>query len=1066
MTEMIEILKDLLLMTAILSTATASAFDLSDDYNLSFEKDDIGYEGVPMRWTFQPSPTVICQITEKCPKGKDAAGNKCLMVDYTKAVPGDKSRFFLSDFMAIDPNCKYTYSFRLKTEGQTDKGFGVSVGTLYFDKNKTAITPKIYDRRYQITNKGNTEWAQYRNELSPAPGMESNDFESSQIPPEAKYVRLMFLSYGYNKKYWIDDFRLEPSRATAGTFAQGDTKIAHAVASKDKVSINGRLSEKIWSDEGNWNSGFIRTVCNESDAQPVPDTGRTRFKVAYDDKNIFLGIACDSPNIDNIRSSRHEHNSMDVFSDEDIEVFIDCSGERKGFYQIAVNPSGSFTELCYGVKHALGLEVATARTASGWTAEISIPRDRLWQLFTEAGSRVDRYLWNINICRHQPGVPDNQCYSAWNFTGNGFGSANAMGIMLFEKNGTVLSSRIDDTCLQIKNLEEANKRLLEKSSVCSIQNEQSKFHEAVKFLKDLKQAIPAETAIPDHILSRYLSEIDAMPGQINKGFQTLKRISLAFPKEREEYGYMIYEVPLLAPNDSDMYPSNGECKRLTIRIAGDEISSKRFSVFSRTELKDVTLKCGMLKNCNGEVIPESKIDLRTLKQWGSSHQADILITDERIKLDGYLEKYAGHTRFVANIPANSTKHFLMQVAVSSDIKPGSYEGFVSIVPAGAKATDLPICVEVLPFKLDRTDRFVGYFFTGVIFQPGGPPVGGQSFYNGLASENSLKEEFKHLADSGFNFIVVGGYANGPFNPDYVLKLLEVAGKAGMKNIALQGAEHFITADAVKKGMRKDSKTYQALEERIAKIAENARKNNIELYIYGADEPNSDIDILRNNIIFEIAKRQGLNTCTAIIFDDIREKVKDLDIVAMNYSAMTTGNSKLLDMVFRKEKLPYKKIICYANMPAAQTPIVRMTFGWYLFKSHMGGNVPWAYYSLWQNWKPFADNGKAEGELGAFNVFPTKDRPISTLKFEAAREGVNDLRYLEMLEKKMASGKDKEKITAYKKELDKMLETFSLLNSKGINSENYLISPQVYDDYRGKLQDMLVELYKDIPRGVK
>lgn len=1059
-----EIKKSLLMSAILCSTTGIMAIDLPDKSNLSFEMDSIGYNGVPAQWTFQPSSTVSYSISGEAPQA--AGGNKCLMVDYTKAVPDDSTRMFISDFIAIDPTQKYIYSFWLKTEGTTSKGFGVSVGTLYFDKDKIAITPKIYDNRYQIMHAGNREWAQYRKELLPAPGMKSNDFEPSQIPPGARYVRLTFLSYSYNKKYWIDDFRFEPLRATAGTFTQGDTKIARATANNDKILIDGKLSESIWSNTENWNSGFTRTACAESAARPVSDVSRTRFKVAYDENNVYLGIECNSPNTDNIKSKKLEHNSMDVFADEDIEIFLDCSGKRKSFFQIGLNPSGSFTELYYGVKHNLGLELATARTASGWTAEISIPRKKLWQIFTEADSSIDKYLWNINICRHQPGGTAEQCYSAWNFTGNGFGNINSLGILLFDKNEIVLSNRINDACLQIKTLRQDNTQLLSKSSVLAIQNEQAKIFEIEKFVKDLQQTMPNGAVVPDYILSRYLSEIDAMPEQINKSFQALKRFSLAFPKERENYGYMIYEVPLLAQNNSDMYPTNGECKRLTMRIAGDEINSKRFAVFAQKELKDITLKCSVLKNKSGAQFPANKVDLRVLKQWGSVHQADILVTDERVNLEGYLEKYAEHARFVTNIPANSTKHFLLQVAVSPDLAPGIYEGTVSIEPAGAKATNLPICVEVLPFKLDRTDRFVGFFFTGVIFQPNGPAVGGQSYYNGLGSENSLKEEFEHLSASGFNFLDVGCYANGPLNPDYVSKVLEIASKAGIKKIALEGADHLITPDAVKQGLNKDSKNYQVLEERIAKIAEIAKKNGIELYIFGADEPNNEIDILRNNLIFEIAKRHGINTMTAIIHDDIREKVNGLDVVSMNYLAMSAGNSKLLHMVSRKEKVPYAKTIYYANMAAAQTPMVRMAYGWYLFKSHMGGNVPWAYYALWQNWKPFVDNGKAEGENGAFNVFPTKDRPIPTLKFEAAREGVNDLRYLEMLEKKIACSKDKRKIKEYETELDKMLKTFSLLNTKGMNSENFLISPQVYDDFRNRIQNMLIELVKDNQTSIK
>jgi hypothetical protein len=62
-----------------------------------------------------------------------------------------------------------------------------------------------------VKNNGTTEWTQFSQELSPQTGGQANDFEASQIPSNAKYVRFFFLSYRYDKKYWIDDLRFEPA---------------------------------------------------------------------------------------------------------------------------------------------------------------------------------------------------------------------------------------------------------------------------------------------------------------------------------------------------------------------------------------------------------------------------------------------------------------------------------------------------------------------------------------------------------------------------------------------------------------------------------------------------------------------------------------------------------------------------------------------------------------------------------------------------------------------------------------------------------------------------------------
>lgn len=128
------------------------AQDLSDQYNPSFEVDDVGYRGVPTKWMFPASPTVSSEIIAESPE--IVAGKKCLLVDYSKAVPGDMTRTFLSKLIEIKPDKRYTYRFWLKTESQSNEGYGMSVGIVYFDKSKAELAPVVYDKRYQVMHAG------------------------------------------------------------------------------------------------------------------------------------------------------------------------------------------------------------------------------------------------------------------------------------------------------------------------------------------------------------------------------------------------------------------------------------------------------------------------------------------------------------------------------------------------------------------------------------------------------------------------------------------------------------------------------------------------------------------------------------------------------------------------------------------------------------------------------------------------------------------------------------------------------------------------------------------------
>jgi hypothetical protein len=209
------------------------AQDITEQYNLSFEADEVGYEGIPQQWTFQRSPTISYKITDECREG--AVGKKCLMVDYSNSIEGDSSRTFMSNFIEIDSTKKYTCSFWLKTEELTPRKFGVSVGVLYFDGNKNPIAPEVYENRYQVKNNGCTEWTLFSQDLSPQAGVPTNDFKPNQIPSNARYARLFFLSYGYDRKYWIDDFRFESVSSSFGAFEQKKIRIARAAAIKEIV---------------------------------------------------------------------------------------------------------------------------------------------------------------------------------------------------------------------------------------------------------------------------------------------------------------------------------------------------------------------------------------------------------------------------------------------------------------------------------------------------------------------------------------------------------------------------------------------------------------------------------------------------------------------------------------------------------------------------------------------------------------------------------------------------------------------------------------------------------------
>lgn len=1051
-------MRNLVIFALLCAGIEIMAIDLVDKYNLSFENGAPG-AGVPRGWSFPLSSTVTVEtVRGGAPR---EPGVQCLAIDYTKAIPADNCRILFSDFIPIDPGRKYIQSFWLKTDGRTAASFGVSVGRSFYDENKKQIwQSNYYGKCWLVRNYGPTDWEYFSAVLSP--GTNTVAWGNEEIPPQARYVRITINSSSYNKRYWIDAMRFEPSRISFGCSQPGDSRYVAAAEITTPPVIDGQLDDALWSNPDGWQSNFVRTVCPAEKAIVV--SNQTRFKVAKDKTAIYLAFQCYTSSPDAIKTSEHARNDLAVFADDDIEVFIDASGQRKNVLQIGINPSGSYAELFNGGPSSFAIEARTARTKTGWTAEIMIPLRRLMQLYQESGSDMHQYLWNINICRHQPLASAENRYSCWSYTGSGFYSKDALGLLLVKPSyKNALSYLLESAQSSIGQITQANAIPVTGTENRNVRLVHESLGEIAAFASLMDAAVKGADVVPAYQFARYATEINALPQAVESNYTALKRLSVALPPECAERGFAFFSLPLVENIDESRFPAPDEIiSSIFLRSARDEICAKHFAFFAQKEIRDITVTAGDLKGPAG-IIEKGNVDIRIVQPWGENQRADILATDLRIPFNGWLEGYNEKQRFLPLVPANSCKHFLVDVTVASNQPAGTYHGTISFA-VGDTVTRLPLTVEVLPFTLKRTKRNVGFFTRANLFDEHGPKRGtrGAQVNNGPLTEQSLYEDFHFIARSGFNFVHLQNLVSGVLNPDYTKKLLAISDRAGLQGVSLTGANWLITS-AVVTNKSQLATNREILSEKLRSIAAVAKAYpSLEVAIYGFDEPVNDTHVMINNVIFEEARKYSFKTTVATCHDDIRIKMHGLTTPVLGWTGVTwSGKNELIDSLFRGEKLPYDKVTIYANFYNTYKPLVRLTFGWYLYKSHLGGNMPWALYDMDKNWEPFYNPKDGEPmymdhQCASF-VFPTRDRPIPTLKFVAARSGVNDLRYLETLESFLADAKDVSRKSRVQARLDVMLKRFALYNPKGIQSENFLITAKTYDDFQEELRGMIMDM---------
>jgi len=126
-----------------------------------------------------------------------------------------------------------------------------------------------------------------------------------------------------------------------------------------------------------------------------------------------------------------------LYDEEVVEVFLDPVGDLAGYFEIEVNPLNAVLDLVLRRNRSgyakdfswrcEGLRTAVTKTATDWSAELSIPFRSLRDAPPRAGDR-----WRVNFCRidRPPGAPRE--LTAWSPTGRAsFHTPERFGILEF-----------------------------------------------------------------------------------------------------------------------------------------------------------------------------------------------------------------------------------------------------------------------------------------------------------------------------------------------------------------------------------------------------------------------------------------------------------------------------------------------------------------------------------------------------------------------------------------------------------------------------------------------------------
>jgi hypothetical protein len=174
----------------------------------------------------------------------------------------------------------------------------------------------------------------------------------------------------------------DPSIVTAGTL-------------EDAIRFDGVLDEPAWQ-----RAGVIAELTQQSPKPGEPTAFRTEVRILAVGGNLFFGITCVDPDPSRIAVHTMQRDG-NMRGDDTISIVLDTFHDHRTGYLFEVNAAGARLDGLISDSNADSASldwdgiwnVATRRTAAGWTAEIVLPAQTL---------RFNRSTgqWGFNIQRY------------------------------------------------------------------------------------------------------------------------------------------------------------------------------------------------------------------------------------------------------------------------------------------------------------------------------------------------------------------------------------------------------------------------------------------------------------------------------------------------------------------------------------------------------------------------------------------------------------------------------------------------------------------------------------------
>lgn len=215
----------------------------------------------------------------------------------------------------------------------------------------------------------------------------------------------------------------------AATCAQAAETRQIIAAPDASITVDGALDEAIWQHAEVTEPFIYLGSHREADIQ-------TRVRAAWDGGALYLAVEADEPAISALRAREREHDDVDIWRDDGIEIFLAPQLGAMSYYHLMLNVAGSRYDAMQGEAGDPAAwdpepdwSAAVRRYQDGWVAEVAIP-------FAGFGAQtpLTGELWGLKVTRSlwaREGEGGGDGFTSWSYCGAGYHDPAGWGHLYF-----------------------------------------------------------------------------------------------------------------------------------------------------------------------------------------------------------------------------------------------------------------------------------------------------------------------------------------------------------------------------------------------------------------------------------------------------------------------------------------------------------------------------------------------------------------------------------------------------------------------------------------------------------